>query len=497
MNRNILFLTVILILFAFVSQAQNQPVAYNPNMLANSQGLPENILLFSSDTSVQILFNPARAACSDRRFVYTNYLPYSNPTLSAAALFNTEGSTWLLQVSNTINKYTRNNTTDSQSSQNNITYSYIDNSTATNSNESCGSFTTLKLSLIGGTSGNSYSLGAYGIIYPSEENSNSYNTSFSQRMDNYSNTYQEVTIGTGQSHGTSSRYAAGIEYTLAGSDWDLITGVQIAKNKIQTLNTNVSTDTYQSLDSYGSNYYKRISTDDLSSSISSTEPIIYRIYGYFHQTADLITSTDHYFISSSIYSSSGKIFISNITKNTYWYQYAGDLPYDEATTREFVHQEETNDWGVSLSTGYLVTRKLIDIEILIGLNPQFSYNEFKEAGSETQITENRAWAAAIQIPIYLNYTPIEWCSFFGGLNYRYTYSYQKYNISTPTQQYSQSGTNYSSTQSQEQTRSSLNSTNNVYAGMELRHASGLYMQFAFNQNLSSFSGWNISLGFVY
>ncbi len=68
---------------------QDQPITFNPNMLAHSQGLPNNFLLFAPDTSVQILFNPARAAFSGQKFVYANYLPQSPlTTLQASSLSN-------------------------------------------------------------------------------------------------------------------------------------------------------------------------------------------------------------------------------------------------------------------------------------------------------------------------------------------------------------------------------------------------------------------------
>jgi hypothetical protein len=147
--------------------------------------------------------------------------------------------------------------------------------------------------------------------------------------------------------------------------------------------------------------------------------------------------------------------------------------------------------------GYIVARKSTDIEILVGLHPQFTYDDYKYARGATQISKVQIWSATLQIPIYLNFTPTQWCSFFGGLNYQYSYNYRKYNYSDPLQQYTNNSYTTSSNESGMDNSSYLYSSNNVYAGLELRHTSGLHVQCAFNGNISSYSNWNISLGYVY
>jgi hypothetical protein len=503
MHRYIFMPIVLLVLLAWVSQAQKQSVLFNPNMLAHSQGLPNDFLLFSPDTSVQILFNPARAALTDRRFMYVNYLPYNGQTFSAASLFDALGRTWLLQISNTLYKYSSDYTTNSQD-LNIYTYSseiekHLDNGTSRGSSQYNISSTSVKLSLIGGISGDSYALGVYGILYPNER---TYQSDFSEArqytIPNYSN-YTDVYNMTGRQHNENSIYAAGVEYSLSGSKWDLITGVEIRKNKFQTAYTSNYTDEYLYSNTSGSSSYSDRSSysGDRSSSVNTTEPIIYKAYGYYHHDADVITSTDHYFISSYIYSSSGKIFLNYNETERRIYQYDNNPPSDQTTSRTFFHQEETNDWGVKITSGYLVTRKLDDIEFMAGVHPQFGYDEYKIAPTDSWIVNEHVWSAALQFPIYLNFTPVTWCSFFGGLNYRYTYTYAKENISAPLQQYSEDNYFWSTVGSQQTTYSMYSSSNNVYAGLELRHSSGLRLQCAFNGSLASYSGWNISLGYVY
>jgi hypothetical protein len=504
MHRYILLPVVLLVLLACVLQAQKQPVMFNPNMLAHSQGLPNDFLLFSPDTSVQILFNPARAALTDRRFVYANYLPYNGQTFSAASLFNALGATWLLQVSNTLYKYSDDYTSNSQN-LNIYTYSseiekYLNGGTSTGFSQYNNSRTSVKLSFIGGTSEDSYSLGVYGILYPNERTYQSYSSQvrLSATIPG-SMHYSDVYNSTSRQHDENSISAAGAEYSLSGSKWDLITGIEVRKNKLQSLSTYNYTDEYLYYDNSGSsNYSDRESySGDGSSSVNTTEPIIYKAYGYFHHNADIITSTDHYFISSNIYSSSGKIFMNYNETQRRVYQYDNNPPSAQTTSRTIFHQEETNDWGVKITSGYLVVRNLDDIEIMAGVHPQFGYDEYKIAPSNSWIVNEHVWSAVLQLPIYLNFTPATWCSFFGGLNYRYTYTYAKEDISSPLRQYSENNYFWSTVGSQQDTYSTYNSSSNVYAGLELRHSSGLHLQCAFNGSIASYSGWNISLGYVY
>jgi hypothetical protein len=102
----------------------------------------------------------------------------------------------------------------------------------------------------------------------------------------------------------------------------------------------------------------------------------------------------------------------------------------------------------------------------------------------------------VQIPIHVNFTPTNWFSLFGGLNYRYSYLYEKINSTYPVEQNLRPvvGTTLRSVS---QVLSSLNSTSAVFAGVELRHASGLQTQIAFRGNLANYTSWNISLGYVF
>lgn len=502
--RSHIVLVMVLIMACSVGMwSQILPTEFNPNLLSHSRGLPNNFLLFSPDTSVQILFNPARAALTGQRFVYANYLPSKDQTVSIASLFNAMGTTWLLEVSNTLQRQTDDYSSNSQSLQKYIYPSSFENTI--NNDQFSGSYlyhyskTAMKLSLIGGTSGDSYSLGIYGILYP-------YERSIHMNLDD-SRIYQSMPYSNRDIFRLNQRldeknsmYVAGVEYSISGSNSDLIAGIQIQKNRILISQSGDFTEEYSYYYSSTDNYIST-SIGNFSSSAKTNEPIIYKAYGYYHHTADVITSTDHYFISSNVYTSSGKIFMDNTETDKSFSRYYSNPPSLQSSSQILFHQEDTHDWGVKVATGYLVSRKLDDIEFLVGLQPQFGYDENKYTSGSTALINDHMWSAAVQLPIYLDFTPVNWCSFFGGLNYQYTYSHVRRDITFPLLQHSY---NYSTNSSistssgtAQDTYSVYSSSSNVYAGVELKHSSGLRLQCAFNGSLSSYSNWNISVGYVF
>ena len=104
----------------------------------------------------------------------------------------------------------------------------------------------------------------------------------------------------------------------------------------------------------------------------------------------------------------------------------------------------------------------------------------------------------VTLPVYLNYSPAEWVSVFGGLNYSYVYSYQKSQQSmnvlfheTYTPSEITSGLKYDSS------NQGWRSYKSIYFGCELRHSSGFRAQFLFDGDIANVSDWNVSLGYVF
>ncbi len=498
------FITFLSLLTCSITFAQNQPITFNPNMLAHSQGLPNDFLLFSADTTVQILFNNARAGSYNQRFVYVNYLPQSpvtvlqanallsntdyissipisiTPTFSAASLFDALGKIWILEVSNWSYRNTSESNTGMQDILQNPEYpnnAYYNSTNTVTSNLTYGYQTTVKLSLIC----NSASIGIFGIVIPESK----YSTEVGWTGTWYPISGSSYLSSSGfQSQVTNTKNIIGIEYSQVGSQWDLITDFTVQKNIL--------------------NESFRFVTNDVTTKFSSqaVEPFGYGFRGYFQHSAQLVTPDDHYFVSTGAYYLSADLsVIQNKTSNP---------SYLDTAIVSLSDAEKAKNWGTSFSCGYIISKKLIDLDVRVGFNPQFNYDNFKDAYpflnqytspySNLQIPSifrHQLWTIAFQIPIYLNFTPVGWCSMFGGLNYKYLYQHEKVASFQPDQQNEFDQISSVGRESESQTLSNLSSTSNVYAGMELRHASGLRMQIAFRGNLSNYSSWGMSLGYIF
>ncbi len=523
--------SIILIFFAVnsVSISQDQPVTFNPNMLASSQVLPNDFLLFSPDTSAQILFNPARAGVSGSRFVYANYLPgsgspltvlqtsslyssygsisfpsVSGPTISAAALFGDRASSWLLQLSNF--SYQATNDLSSVVTSSTVLNPLTDES-GSGSTVSSASLTAFKISHIRSSEGGSSSLGLFGIIFPEDVNADTHvERVYNSPSGDTSFTRRDLYDYASKSEGWNSKYEVGVEYGITRQTWDFLGSVTVQKNVLQQ--NPYATSYEQNGSTNPADTVSQHTTQYRSSSVAN-EPLVVSLHSYFQHATDVLSTDDHYFVSVNGYYSDGKLSVSQTNYVTEWYKHNSDPLSTDTTHSAFSQSQNAHNWGGSLSVGYLIRHRLIDIDVLIGFNPRLSYDEFKEGGyryislpdfyyqTPGIVNSHQLWSASAQIPIFLNYVPTSWLSLFGGLNYSYTYFYETIRSLQPDQSFYTQSTSTISELSASQTSSSLRSTAAVYAGAEFRHASGLHLQMAFRGNLTSYTSWNISVGYVY
>ena len=511
-----------------ILEAQNQPVTFNPNMLAHSQGLPNDLLLFSTDSCVQILSNPARAISYTRSFVYLNYLPnslspitllrgsflcpdinYTGPTVSGVALFDAQGYKWLLHVSNYVNQRESEENSNTNTNQEYTyytppsisKYNYINN-TPLKINESV---TAIKLSLIDHTKDDAYSLGAF-LILPMQGNDIAVDvvSDYKYQPDSlYS--INEIYKENIKLNIKNSKYVAGLEFSMAGSEWDFISNFVIQKNRYQreSICNEAMYRTY--ISSTDTRHY--FSAENLTQFTKTNEPLIYSIYGFYQQSANMITPYDHYFVSLNAYYYKGKLFDRIKEDHIYYSHYSSGYEYNDTYMEELFNKDEkTEDFGFWLSTGYLSKYNFNDLDILIGLNPQFKYDEYKDAGScsiRSSLTfpfimyKHKLTYIALQIPIYLEYSPARWCSFFGGLNYKYAHVNDKYDSSLDLTQTEYSKYYYESNTLKSGKSSFLSSSKDIYAGMVLKHECGIQLKTSFRGNLATISNWNVTLGYIF
>jgi hypothetical protein len=517
----------------FAQTGSPEPLQLNRTFLVNSAGLPEEFLLFIPDSAVQILFNPAKANNYSGSFIYVNYLsdftyPYftheifpslyaenytssKNPSISLASLFQIGKAKWLIEFTNGINRY--KNLSNTINSQKRIYEPDLNYETDTNNSEanysSDGSKTTLKLSRIFNSGGTNFSLGMYGII--STNSSNAYSIDQGNHFYYYrpgsdssisiSNDYYDH-----GSNGNSKnkKYAIGLEFTANNNSWDYIGSIdyQFADNSsIRKIYEN-----YIHLDSiytslYGLEIFTNMQHRDIDN-VSDQKPSTINLNNYFRHSAGWFTENDQVFISMNLFYSFGTLSYTNVYYNLF--KYTSNQTLDSSSViNTYSDKFDSKNWGANLSAGYVLSKKMTDIDVITGLkingkieNIKSINESYNYPGYFFETLTVKPKFVSFTLPFYLYYTPVQWISVYGGINYSYGYrsikseaeisgisiqSYYTTELMLSTKEYSidQGWQSYKS----------------IYFGCELRHSSGLRLQFLFDKDIGIIPDWNVSLGY--
>lgn len=438
-----------------------------------------------------------------------------NPTIAVATLLNAFNSKWLLLVTNGIanSKGTSDYNSSSGSNNNNPLYSSSYNSTSDRDDKN--NLTTFRLSNIFLSKMGKSSVGIFASV-----NSNITNT-----LETTKNSSYNTNVGTNQyyylsSHITNqnqkkeqdnSQYVLGFEYTLAKDNWDYISRFSYQKSsfleKRNTFSSNQQNDStyWGSSTPPSSSSYKSNSTT-INTSSSQNKPFLLSFENYYQQKTTFLSLDGNLFFSANIYYSEG----AGKTDRTYFYGYAA---YNNATltSKDTISGSsdgkfDTDNWGFSFTPGYLFKKNFSDLFLLTGLKLGTGYLKYNNTQTELFSNSSSSYPifvtstikttfVSLTLPLYVNYSPAEWISIWGGMTY--TYGYNKsvkessgntiYDLTNHTAEYYSVNSNYNN--------SSFQSTKSTFFGLELKHSSGLRVQISFDEDVASFRDWNMSVGY--
>lgn len=514
--KNVLGYILLLCVLSNLSLGQQSPTYFNPNILVHSQGLPNELLLFVPDTASQILFNPARANDYSGSFVYGTYAAdfkkydnYSenyelgkNPTIAVATLFNAYNSKWLFLFTNGIAELKSDfnskgvyNNADSYSTtvfgSENIFRNY----------EEKEAITTFRLSRIFSTEIGNSSMGIFAI----------FNTDFAKSFMTRSNSYRRIYgttpkyflssnyAETHKSERDNSQYVLGFEFSLAKENWDYITRVSYQKStsndrRISLENNQQHDSTYNPPISY-SNKSNRTNNEAY---FNTVEPYAVVFENYYQQKSSFISLEGNLFVSAKAYFSKGEGKGSGDYYNAHANYNNGILGSNDTSRGIIDNKFDDKDWGFSFTPGYLLKKSFSDLSLMSGIimvaghkKNTFRQSDFSSLSRPefTNITSKLTFAI-LTIPVYINYSPAEWISFWGGMNYSYGYSkHNRENLHDIRDVRGISNLISSSTYAGYQ------SAKSVFLGAELKHLSGLRLQISFDEDVASFRDWNMSLGY--
>jgi hypothetical protein len=553
---SILFFVFVNISF---SQTVSEPLQPQKNTLVNSAGLPEEFLLFVPDTATQIFFNPARGASYKGNFIYVNYFSdysqpgyaylspsvfetsfvvtpeagsgltlsksaaqsagtpfgfpavieetYSssrNPSFSIGSLVDCGNVKWLFSLSNGISTIeTGRNTIISNNYYTPPSSEDINENTKQN-NTSDASATSLKVSRITSSGRNNYSVGAWGILYYNNSSS-TYNLLYDRKRiyDNPDGSHyynlSNIKKITGKDYNC---FSAGLEFAFNNKSIDYVgrIGYQFSKSpqKIFLEELNIIIDTSYSTDppqiSLSSNY------STIDNYIKGDKNGV-DLYSYFSHSSDLLTPGDKLFVSLYAFYTGGDKSYSIKVQQSRLIQGSSVFSLD-TTISEKANFFNYYNSAIYFSAGYALNLTLSDIELLSGLKILGIYRDAKDLDGSLSTNSSTFFdysyikkLAGLTLPLYLNYSPEQWISVYGGMNFTYAYIYEKYDITDKQVSYSSSSINNYVSRRRINDNSSWQSGKSIYAGFELRHSSGLRILTFFNDNFTNIRNWNVSVGY--
>lgn len=527
--------------FSFAQGNITKPIPLSTNLLAHSALLPENLQLFSQDTASHILFNPSRAANYNKSFIFFNYLPHTNsyysyypipvyygtvlfltnspgssgssgstgsdiisfyndsntpqPAFSFASLFNYAGAKWLFTIDNKLLRDNANSST--------MRYYYSNHSDVEKLSQN-GNFLqnslSAKLSYIGQSSLFNYSAGLFFINDSRRGNSTSLTNYYHHYYSSVPSSSSSIFTLTDNSIVEKINiYKFGLEFGFNKNNWDYKGRLSYQTANEKDITNRISS--YLEIDSTFVNnswIVSQNSSNSLSNNDYSTKPYSISLENFFSHSVSIISPEDNIFLSVNAFTSRGTIIAAKDISS---------IDTGSTRTGSYNFNTKTKDWGIDLSAGYVLRKTFSDLFILSGINISAGYNNFRSAyfnsnssGYDYDVfnnVNNKYSIAYVMLPIYINYSPAKWISIIGGLNYYY--SFNEYEISRSSEILNSNSfpvfianpMNISSL------RSSVNSLNETFIGLELRHFSGLQTQIAFNQDITHSSYWNFSVGYSF
>lgn len=531
MFRRILAILFILASVLSFSQNVTDPVPLRTNLLANSELLRENLQLFTTDTVAQILFNPARAIDYRKSFLFFNYLPgryydpYSTvvyvlpssydpfnpvynsnditPSFSFVSLFNFIEAKWLFQIDNQNARHSSDIAVDFVNQPLNI-----DLLKYSRSNHNILSSTTAKLSYI------SYSslLGTFsaGIYFTGfNRNSDSFSLEDEFLYYSYNNGIDNYNSRTANSHLISDaeqnlrKYNFGIEFTLKSNTWDYRGRAGYQTNKKNFIDIDGSN--YINIDSSrsGNTWVIRNTNSQVNSNNNYIfKPNTINIEQYISHRLRLINPDDNIYFSGSGYAAKGDIDLHQDYKNDF-------VNTDTAMLIEGIteYSSKLNDWGINLAAGYVLRKSFSDLFILSGINIEAAYSKQTDisfsspysSGGKLGFTNYnlKFYTANLMLPVYVKYSPAEWISIVGGINFTYYFSESRYSLNTSVLVPTVNNEVEPTFASMQENGTLLNSYSDNFIGLELNHPSGFRAQVSFNRSISETRYWSASLGYSF
>jgi len=440
-----------------------------------------------------------------------------NPTVAVATLFNALNSKWLFLFTNGISNQT--GTSDYASSYNHPDSYNLTNVTTSSSNsnsETKEGMTSFRLSNIfsGGTGKKSF--GVFAVFNKSLNNSIGSSANSSLTISGTTPLYYHSSGNNiaNKVYENNSQYLLGLEFTSANEQWDYIARVSYQKSNYNF--KNAASTNQQTVDStyYGSsaNPVSSTSKSDRTNSyenFNQSEPYTLAFENYFQRKTTFLSLDGNIFVSANVSYTNGDGKTGGNSFSDSRNYYNGTWTTSGSIRNSSAEKYDNKSWGVAFTPGFIIKKSFSDLFLFSGLKLETGYNKhsyaqmnysyqsdyYSQAPTLVNSTLTLTYVT-LALPVYINYSPAEWISIWGGMNYAYGYSKRIEDASgNSTSYYSSSSSAQTYSVNVKNDNSSYLSMKSTFLGVELKHPSGLRVQIAFDEDAASFRDWNMSVGY--
>lgn len=453
-----IFILMILVQFTFAQY----PETLSHYSLVNARDLDQDFLLFTQDTTTQILINPARAIVYNKNFIYTNFNNYDNttnssfltrynyvmdnsyvsstgeksvryrglflysatnfaytnaisqPDFSIVSLFSAMGSKWLLNLSYDVFQSTGNDDESRADWYERINDKYYrsENQSRTDLIDISANYAyaDVALSKIGNSDLGNYSLG----IFASYKQDNCENTissiykdeniSYSRYIKRDRHSLNDITE---YNKSKANIYQFGVSYALNTEKFDYIGRVSYQQSDYKEyiisdeIIGSIDTTTHDTIPEYLIINKSNILED--FNLISKYKPGSYQFYSYLQHNVNWFKDDDHLFLKvNGFYSSDEKTFNSNsraILSQSY-YNFEDGYEFNQDTLDVITDDNsQLDNWAIGLSLGYIISYHLSDLTFMTALNPKYQIIHLEDGGANSYVLNSETELKEIAIKV--------------------------------------------------------------------------------------------------
>jgi len=538
LSANLLFI-VVFSLMALPLKAQIHPfeiLSTDRNHLALESDIPTGFEPIFPDTTVHVLFNPARAISYGQNFTYASVFSNSsgddeNPDIRYVGLFGKSADKkWLVTFANDVRNSEQDQLDERVLEISSDEFdSFREQTTIQNTesrssllrhNENDNVLLSAGLNRILKKSNNDHSLGLHFIYKTNSDNrikeeveheqSERFITSFFRGDTTRTEEMRAVDFNSSSNSNIDRDYLViDLSHSVYSSDLEFINKIGYQYGSEDVLNQsdrdwfNSSNDRLIRSDTVVFIMSRSDRLEERRNFNSNHESHFFSYRGYFGKSLSIITPEDYFFIDLN-----GGLGFGDVTGRVENFLDRKSTVDNEITSKDTTNfddtiDEDVNHYFVNAKVGFTVRKKWDKLYAYTGVSPSFRYQKSNTdlllATPSNLEMENEFYDIRVNIPVLIQYRIKKWLDIYSFVNWGYRYTrFEEFNNETLGDIDSETdiGDFPSKLRSIEKIEDSdLDTFSNFTFAANIKHKSGIRAQIAFLGDFANFNRWNFSIGY--